>query len=166
MTDTPGGGASAVDVGRVSSFLAHEARLMDGHRYDDWLSLWGAGDIRYWVPVEPDDDPACAVAIVHDDRTRLVQRVARLKSRHAHAHIPAAKLCRVLGPIEIVGRGDDHVEATSTFILQTVRNGVVDTLSGRVHHVLDDDGSVLRLTRKTVHLLQSAEPLPNLPFLL
>jgi len=39
----------SLDRHRVEAFLYREARLMDEHAYDEWLSLWTA-DALYWVP--------------------------------------------------------------------------------------------------------------------
>ena len=41
----------------IAQFLFREARLMDEHRYEEWLTLW-ADDGVYWVPCGHEDtDP-------------------------------------------------------------------------------------------------------------
>ena len=37
-----------IERSAVESFLYREARLMDAHRYDEWLALWD-DDATYWV---------------------------------------------------------------------------------------------------------------------
>jgi 3-phenylpropionate/cinnamic acid dioxygenase small subunit len=34
---------------QIVDFIYREARLMDEHRYDEWLALW-TDDAVYWVP--------------------------------------------------------------------------------------------------------------------
>ena len=73
---------------RVERFLFLEARLMDEHRYKEWLALW-AEDGLYWVPCNDDDiDPARHVSIIYDDRARIQQRVERLASGGVMALTP------------------------------------------------------------------------------
>ena len=48
----------------IEKFLFREARLMDEHRYDEWLALW-TGDAVYWVPCGHEDtDPLRQVSII------------------------------------------------------------------------------------------------------
>ena len=59
----------------VAAFLYREARLMDEHRYQEWLTLWESSDTLYWVPCNDDDiDPRRQVSIIYDDHDRLMQR--------------------------------------------------------------------------------------------
>ncbi len=54
---------------QIEDFIYREARLMDEHRYDDWLALW-TDDAVYWVPSNNDElDPMQSVSIIYDDRT-------------------------------------------------------------------------------------------------
>ncbi len=42
----------------IAAFLYLEARLVDEHRYKEWLSLWEESGTLYWVPCNDDDiDP-------------------------------------------------------------------------------------------------------------
>ena len=68
---------------RIESFLYYEARLIDEHQYDQWLSLW-TEDSLYWIPCNSDDaDPALQAMIIYDNRDRLAERVLRLTSTSA-----------------------------------------------------------------------------------
>ncbi|MGH7804230.1 MAG: aromatic-ring-hydroxylating dioxygenase subunit beta, partial [Candidatus Binatia bacterium] len=52
-----------LDRAAVESFLYREARLMDTHRYDEWLALFDE-DATYWIPSNRDDiDPRREVSI-------------------------------------------------------------------------------------------------------
>src|SRR5512147_3168555 len=85
----------------VERFLYREARLMDEHRYEEWLGLW-ADDARYWVPCNEDDiDPTRQVSIIYDDRERLQQRVERLMSGSVLAQDPKPRMRRLVSNIEV-----------------------------------------------------------------
>src|SRR5437773_1767250 len=80
---------------QIEAFLYREARLIDEHRYDEWLSLW-TDEAIYWVPCNEDDtDPERQVSIIYDDRVRLGERVARLQSGAAWAQEPKSRMRRV-----------------------------------------------------------------------
>jgi 3-phenylpropionate/cinnamic acid dioxygenase small subunit len=73
----------AVDRAAIERFLFHEARLMDEHRYDEWLALWAIDDAIYWIPANADDiDPTRNVSIIYDRRGQLRNRIKRLKRRY------------------------------------------------------------------------------------
>jgi 3-phenylpropionate/cinnamic acid dioxygenase small subunit len=40
----------SVERNEIEEFLYLEARLMDEHRFDEWLSLWALEDATYWIP--------------------------------------------------------------------------------------------------------------------
>src|SRR4051812_1311426 len=89
---------SAADV---EKFLFREARLADEHRYEEWLSLW-TSDAIYWIPCSVDDtDPQRQVSLVYDNRAKLGERVARLKSGTVLAQDPKPRMRRVISNIEI-----------------------------------------------------------------
>ena len=43
--------APSAAIETLTQFLNHEARLLDGGRFDDWLALFTA-DATYWLPLE------------------------------------------------------------------------------------------------------------------
>src|SRR5271169_4080921 len=107
----------------VARFLTLEARLMDEHRYKEWLALW-ADDGLYWVPCNDDDiDPARHVSIIYDDRARLEQRVDRLLSGAVLAQDPKPRMRRVLSNIEIDDKDAAELTVQSNFILALARAG-------------------------------------------
>ena len=90
-----------VDRHQIENFLYCEARLMDEHAYDEWLSLW-TEDALYWVPCNEDDiDPQRHVSIIYDNRPSLEDRIERLKSGVAYAQEPKSQLRRVVSNVEI-----------------------------------------------------------------
>ncbi len=106
---------------RVERFLILEARLMDEHRYKEWLALW-AEDGVYWVPCNDDDiDPARHVSIIYDDRERLQQRIERLMSGAVLAQEPKPRMRRVVSNIEIEAADAAELAVQSNFVLALAR---------------------------------------------
>ena len=106
-----------MSVGRykVENFLYREARLMDEHAYDEWLALW-TDDALYWVPCNEDDfDPERHVSIVYENKARLEDRIARLKSGAAYAQDPKSRLSRIVSNVEIEDGNATEVIVHSTF---------------------------------------------------
>ena len=151
---------------RVPRFLYREARLMDEHRYKEWLSLW-TDDALYWVPCNADDiDPARHVSIIYDDRVRLQQRVERLLSGAVLAQDPQPRMRRVLSNIEIEAGDGTEITAASNFILVFARGGGQQIWAGRSIHTLLPDADGFRLRRKKVLLVNADQEMPLLQFLI
>jgi 3-phenylpropionate/cinnamic acid dioxygenase small subunit len=113
----------SVDRHKIESFLYREARLMDEHAYDEWLALW-TDDALYWVPCNEDDiDPERHVSIVYENKARLEDRIARLKSGAAYAQDPKSRLSRVVSNIEIEDESDTEAIVRSTFNVTALRRG-------------------------------------------
>jgi len=150
----------------VEAFLIHEARLMDEHRYDDWMALW-EDELLYWVPCNEDEiDPHRHVSLIYDGRESLTQRVWRLKGKQAHAQRPKSRLLRVVSNVVVERVTGDEIEVSSAFVLGDVRNAVQTVYFGRTAHTLTRRDGVLRMKRKKVMLLNNDAPLGNLTFLL
>lgn len=151
---------------RVQRFLTYEATLMDDHEYDRWMDLWHGDDITYWVPCNRDDqDPSTGVAIIYDDRARLLERMMRLKDKAAHAYRPQARLIRSVSDVMPLAQTGDEIEVMSNFCLGEIRSGTHNIWIGRCHYFLVDTADGLRIRWKKVLLLNNDEPMPNLTFL-
>lgn len=158
-------------------FLFEEAVLMDEHRYEQWLSLW-TEELQYWVPADPrDPSPHLRVSLICDNRSRLLERIARWEGGHAHSQIPRPQLVRTVSNVRLHGRSDEgHLVVTSRFSLMTARPSGLVTEEVRLgvwggtseHHLRVDPGDEMRLriARKTVRLLNAHGPLGNIQFLL
>ncbi|HLW70713.1 MAG TPA: aromatic-ring-hydroxylating dioxygenase subunit beta [Candidatus Binataceae bacterium] len=150
---------------QIESFLFREARLMDEHRYDDWLALWSLEDATYWIPANADDiDPARNVSIVYDRGGQLRNRVRRfnetlwLKER-------APRLKRIVGNILIDRENGGEVSVSSNFILTELHRGAQILWAGSTLHLLTASADGFRIKSKKVILLNNNEPLPNMLFL-
>lgn len=150
----------------IESFLYREARLMDEHRFDEWLALW-TNPARYWVPCNEDDiDPARQVSIIYDDYTRLVQRIERLKSGSVQAMNPKPRMRRLISNIEVEPEKDGQLIVGSNFILCLAREHTQQLWSGRSIHALHRDAAGFKMAEKKVLLINSDQEMPLLQFLI
>ena len=150
----------------VEKFLFREARLMDEHRYDEWLSLW-TQDAFYWIPSsheQREDDRM--VSVIRDGRDRLESRVARLNSGEVMAQDPKPRLRRVISNIEIEETPSGEVMASSNFILVYARGSDQFTWCGRTIHTLQREGNDFKIAKKKVLLVNSEQEMPALQFLI
>lgn len=152
------------DRAAVEQFLYREARLADEHRYDEWEALW-TDDALYWVPIGDDPDPESQVSYIYDNRARLSSRIRQLKTGRRHSQAPQSRLRRVISNIEVEDRGDE-LTVTSNFVLVEARRGVLTTWAGQAVHRLRRAGEDFRIAGKTVRLVNSGDPIPNLAFLI
>ncbi len=150
----------------VENFLYREARLMDQHAYDEWLALW-TDDALYWVPCNEDDfDPERHVSIVYENRARLEDRIARLKSGAAYAQDPKSRLSRVVSNVEVESGNDAEIVVHSTFNLTALRRDRTDIFAGRAIHKLRPVGDSFKIALKKVILISNDVVIRNLTFLI
>jgi benzoate/toluate 1,2-dioxygenase subunit beta len=155
-----------VERQKVENFLYREARLMDEHAYDEWLALW-TDDALYWVPCNEDDiDPERHVSIVYENRARLEDRIARLKSGAAYAQDPKSRLSRIVSNVEIEDKNEVEVMVHSTFNVTTLRRGRMDIFAGRAVHKLRPEGDSFKIAYKKVLLINNDVVIHNLTFLI
>ena len=149
----------------IERFLYREARLMDEHRYEEWLKLW-ADEARYWVPCNDDDiDPARQVSIIYDDRERLQQRVERLMSGSVLAQDPKPRMRRLISNIEVETKGGEVVVG-SNFILGWARGEAQQIWAGRSIHRLQRASDDFKIREKKVLLINADQEMPLLQFLI
>jgi 3-phenylpropionate/cinnamic acid dioxygenase small subunit len=154
----------------VTDFLHREARLADEARYAEWLALW-TDDGVYWVPAttDPGADPERHLSHIYDNRARLETRVKLLQTGVRHSQEPPSLMRRLVSNIEVSPAGDGELAVESNFILAELAVQARHELhwwAGRTKHRLRRVDGALRMSRKTVVLVNAAEPLPNLAFLI
>ena len=147
-----------MDRREIEAFLYAEARLLDEHRYEEWLSLW-TDDALYWVPCGAGDDPGRSVSIIYDDRSKLADRVAYLRDGTMSAET-RPELRRVVSNIE-----EAAGEIVSNFVLVEARGDQQHIWCGRSFHRLRREGGALKLQFKKVLLVNRGQPMPILQFL-
>src|SRR5262245_39394074 len=93
----------------VAQFLYDQAALLDEWRLDEWLALFHPEAARYLIPSPEDlsDDPATTLHLVNDSMTILAGRVARLRSKHAHAESPRSRTRRQITNVRVWWSVDD-----------------------------------------------------------
>ena len=161
---------SDADHRLVADFLYREARLADEARYAEWLALW-TDDGVYWVPAttEPDADPERQLSHVYDNRGRIETRVKLLQTGVRYSQEPASRMRRLISNIEVAQAEGGELVAGSNFLLAELAVQAGRELhwwAGRTTHRLRRVDGQLRMSRKTVVLVNAAEPLPNLAFLI
>jgi benzoate/toluate 1,2-dioxygenase subunit beta len=149
---------------RIEEFLYFEARLIDDHRYPEWLELW-TRDGLYWVPANSDDaDPARQVMIIYDNYARLEERIYRLTSGSAWAQQPRSRTRRLISNVEI--REDNGGYAVeSNCLIAELRRSKQDIFAARVLHTLRPAGDSFHIELKKVLLLNNDDAIDNLTFL-
>jgi len=156
----------AVDRHQIENFIYREARLMDEHAYDEWLSLW-TDDALYWVPSNRDDiDPMREVSIIYDNRARLEDRILRLKSGAIYAQEPKSRMRRVVSNVETEEGENGEVTVYSNFNLTELRRSRQDTFAGRTIYKLRPEGDSFKIAYKKVLLVNNDEVIDNLTFLI
>jgi benzoate/toluate 1,2-dioxygenase beta subunit len=156
-----------VERSAIERFLYQEARLMDNHRYDDWLALWAEdGQVTYWVPCNGDDiDPTINVSIIYDTRTQLRNRITRLRET-LWLREQSPRLSRVVSNVEVQNETDAGVTASSSFMLAQLHRHNQYLWAGTSIHKLVTAGDSFRIRSKKVVLINNDEPMPNLMFLI
>jgi 3-phenylpropionate/cinnamic acid dioxygenase small subunit len=154
----------------VSEFVYREARLADEARYAEWLALW-ADDGVYWVPAttDPTATPESRISHIYDNRARLETRVTLLQTGLRYSQEPASLMRRVVSNVEVTAGEGGELVAESNFILAelSVQAGpAMHWWAGRTTHRLRRIDGELRMSGKKVVLVNAAEPLPNLAFLI
>lgn len=156
----------AMNTKEAERFIYREARLMDEHQYDEWLSLW-TKDAFYWVPCNHQQQEFDNTAsIIYDRRMRLEDRVARLKSGDVLAQDPKTTMRRVLSNVEIDCGAGSEITTSSNFILVQARGSNQIIWCGRSIHTLRRDDGALKIARKKVLLVNSEQEMPTLQFLI
>jgi len=154
----------------VVEFLYREGRLADEARYAEWLVLW-TDDAVYWVPAttDPAADPETRLSHIYDNRARLETRIKLLQTGHRYSQEPASLMRRLISNIEVAEGSDDELVAGSNFILAELSIQAKSEMHwwvGRATHHLRRVDGLLRMSLKKVVLINAAEPLPNLSFLI
>jgi 3-phenylpropionate/cinnamic acid dioxygenase small subunit len=154
----------------VVDFLYTEARLADEARYAEWLALW-TDDGVYWVPAttDPDADPDKHLSHIYDNRGRLETRIKLLQTGHRYSQEPASLMRRLVSNIEVRAAADGELVAESNFVLAELAIQARHEMHwwvGHTTHRLRRVGGELKMCCKKVVLVNAAEPLPNLSFLI
>ncbi len=149
------GRAEAVARAEVEEFLFHEARLLDRWELDAWAALF-TPDARYVVPSNdvPEGDPARDLVVIDDNHARILARVTRLKSRHAHREYPSSRTRHQVTNVLVLAREGDELTVEAVFTVWRFRNDRADYYVGRYDYALrvTDEGLRIRAKRVTMDM--------------
>jgi 3-phenylpropionate/cinnamic acid dioxygenase small subunit len=145
------------------ALLLREARLLDEGLLEDWLELF-APECLYWMPMSPGGgDPASEVTLAFDDRRRLEDRVAWLRSAYIWSQIPRSRTRRMISNVEVVAaQAAGEVIVRSNFVVHDVRPGYRATFPGWTAHRMQWDGGTWLIDIKQINLLDSDQAHQNL----
>jgi len=160
---------SDADHRAAVAFLYEEARLADEARYAEWLALW-TDDGVYWVPAttDPAATPDTHISHIYDNRARIDTRIKLLQTGHRYSQEPASIMRRLISNVEVATEGSELV-VESNFLLAELSvqsRHEMHWWVGRTTHRLRRVDGGLRMAAKKVVLVNAAEPLPNLSFLI
>jgi benzoate/toluate 1,2-dioxygenase beta subunit len=155
-----------LDLRAVEQFVYREARLCDEHDYDAWEALW-TEDARYWVPVDGDHtDPERHVSIIYDNRSRIATRLKQLRTGKRWAASPPSNLRRLVTNVEILGEQNGDTVVGANFLVVESRERGVEQWGGRYTYRLRVIDGAIRLAAKKAVLVNSADVVPTLSFLI
>jgi 3-phenylpropionate/cinnamic acid dioxygenase small subunit len=152
-----------LDLAECERFLAHEARLLDDARFDEWLALF-TDHAHYWVPSEPDQaSPHDTVSLIYDDRRLLETRVRRLASPRIYSQEPRSRTSRIVTNVTIEeSEADDACLVRSKFQMVEFRRNEQRIFAGTCFHHLLRQGGAIRIAAKRVNLVNCDGPLDGL----
>jgi benzoate/toluate 1,2-dioxygenase subunit beta len=161
---------SGADRQAAIDFVHREARLADEARYAEWHALW-TDDAVYWVPAttDPAADPEKHLSHIYDNRTRLDTRIKLLQTGHRYSQEPASSMRRLLSNIEVEPAENGEIVVSANFVLAELSVQAEHEMHwwvGRTTYRMRRADGALRLAYKKVVLVNAAEPLPNLTFLI
>jgi 3-phenylpropionate/cinnamic acid dioxygenase small subunit len=136
-------------------FVFHEARLLDQHRFEEWLDLF-ADDGRYWMPLEwGQTDPRLANSLMYEDKLLLQIRIERLKGNRTFSQKPKSRCHHVLQVPQIDRRdepGNEYVTWTPMHYVET-RLDEHDLYAAWATHTLTVIDGELKIKLKRVDLV-------------
>jgi 3-phenylpropionate/cinnamic acid dioxygenase small subunit len=100
---------------QLIDFVIREARLIDQHRFEEWLDLF-AEDGFYWMPLEwGQTDPRLTTSLMYEDKLLLKIRVERLKGNRTFSQKPKSRCHHVLQTPQV----DSRNEAANEYVTWT-----------------------------------------------
>lgn len=142
-----------IDLRTVEAYLFDEARLLDEHRYEEWLALF-SDDGSYWLPLEHDQaNPEETVSLIYDDRRALETRVRQLSHPSRHAQTPQSWTNHLIGNVTIDKNEGNELRVRSSLQMVEARAGDQRLLAGECWHRLRREGDGFKIVQKRVNLV-------------
>jgi 3-phenylpropionate/cinnamic acid dioxygenase small subunit len=162
---TDAGNLPDVELRAVQQFVHREARLLDLHGYEAWISLF-VDQLIYWVPGTHEAHSLHRTASINfDDRRRLLDRIAYIQTGVQCAQIPPSRTCRMVSNIEGWSDEDSALEVRSNITIWEHRretNCFVGVQSFRLRRGID----AYTIEMKIIDLVNSIDPQGNNSFII
>jgi 3-phenylpropionate/cinnamic acid dioxygenase small subunit len=150
----------------VPAVVTREARLLDAREYEAWLELFSRRCI-YWAPHrDVVGDPRVEPSLHFDDRRRMADRVALLRTGYVHAQAPPSRTCRIISNVECRAVDDDLVDVHSCLAVHEQRRGRNQLYVGRQFHRLERSEDVWRIKYRVLLLIDRDVSQGNTTFIL
>ena len=155
MTHDPSLKSAVPSDQELADFVLREARLLDQHRFENWLSLF-AEDGKYWMPLEwGQTDPKLTCSLLYEDKLLLGVRIERLKGNRTFSQKPKSRSHHLVQTPHVESRD----EANNLYVTWTPMHYVETRLDDQVlyaawatHHLAVENGK-LRIKLKRVDLV-------------
>jgi Small subunit of phenylpropionate dioxygenase len=148
----------------IIDFVIHEARLLDQHRFEEWLALY-TDDAYYWMPLEwGQTDPKLVGSLMYEDKLLLQIRVERLKGNRTFSQKPKSRCHHVLQTPQIDSRDDakgEYVTWTPMHYVET-RHDDQQLYAAWATHTLTVVGGALKIKLKRVDLVNCEAAFGNI----
>jgi 3-phenylpropionate/cinnamic acid dioxygenase small subunit len=147
-------------------FIWREAEILDRKNYHAWLDLWSPKGF-YVVPIDPlATDFASTLNYAYDDHAMRALRVQRLSSGYSPSVTDAARTVRTVSRFTMSSDSADTVDVRSAQVVVAYKRGVSTLFAADVEHRIDLSGGEPRIVQKVVRLIDSADALNAIGFLL
>lgn len=157
--------------GRVTSFLHHEAELLDNYRFAEWLALLSP-EIEYRMPVRTTQFLTDGMGFhdfefFSDNLASLTTRVRRLETEFAWAEVPPSRsrhfITNVIAEDAADGSG---LQVRSNFLVTRTRQDLdYQMFTGVRQDVLMDNEDSFTLARRRILVDQTVLTATNLSVL-
>lgn len=144
------------------SILEREARLLDQHRYDEWLAMF-TPECVYWAPGRPEGgDPRTEIAVIFDDRRRLEDRIYRLRTGYAWSQAPRSRTVRLVANVEVFAtESAQRRMVRANFLISEFWDNETRVLTGWCGYNMERAGAGWLIQAKQINLIDCDQCIRN-----
>jgi 3-phenylpropionate/cinnamic acid dioxygenase small subunit len=151
---------------RAVGLIWREAELLDRKDYRAWLDLWDPLGF-YVVPIDPaTTDFAATLNYAYDNHELRGKRVERMTSGFSASANDAARTVRTISRFTFPETGDDLVEVRSAQVIVAHKRGATTLFAADLTHRVSFMEGRPRIVQKVIRLIDSADALNAIGFLL
>ena len=155
-----------ITLDEAMQFVWLEADLLDSASYDEWQALWTPTS-RYVVPIEPGaTDFENTLNYAYDDARMRAKRAERLTSGQSVSASPVARTVRLLSRFRLLRSDAGGCALRCAEMITEFRRGRERTYAADVEFLLVRTADGLRIERKVIRLVNSADALGGIGYIL